>query len=148
MNTALAIFPEQSNTQEGPFQVLAGENLTGLAGRVVKLTHDTGKPEVQLPNDVHEEADYLLLDGGPDGSHVTVIALSRDRNVRVRLDGTCNPGDKLTLAAINGANDGKVRTVPATADTYWVFLRAEEKGVDEQLVLCRLLPNPGPQVVA
>ena len=54
---------------------------------------------------------------------------------------------KLTLAAINGTNDGKVRTVPAAADTYWVAFRAEEAGVDEQLVKARLLPNPGALVV-
>lgn len=143
----LAIYATQSNIQEGPFKALAGENLTGMEGRVVKLTHDNGVPEVILPNDVADEAEYLLLEGGADGTEVTVVAIGRDCPVRLRLDGTCNPGDKLTLAAINGANDGKVRTVPATADTYWVGFRAEEKGVDEQLVKVRLLPNPGALVV-
>jgi hypothetical protein len=144
----LAIFATQTNIQDGPFKVLAGENLTGMEGRVVKLTHDTGVPEVILPNDVADEAEYLLLEGGEDGTEVTVVAIGRDCPVRVRLDGTCNPGDKLTLAAINGANDGKLRTVPVAADTYWVAFRAEEKGVDEQLVKVRLLPNPGALVVA
>lgn len=144
----LSIHPTQTNTKEGPFQVLAGENLTGMEGRVVKLTHDSGTAEVVLPNDVADEADYLLLEGGADGTLVTVLAISRDRSVRIRLDGTCNPGDKLTLGAINGTNDGKVRTLPAAADTYWVAFRAEEAGVDEQLVLCRLLPNPGAVVVS
>jgi hypothetical protein len=143
----LAVFASQSNVQGGPFPVLAGENLTGMEGRLVKLTHDGGIAEVILPNDVADEADYLLLEGGADGEYVTVVALDRETNFRVRLDGTCNPGDKLTLAAINGTNDGKVRTVPVTADTYWVALRAEEAGVDEQLVKCRLLPNPGALVV-
>lgn len=147
-NVSLSVYPTQSNTKEGPFQVLAGEALTGLEGRVVKLTHDTGVAEVVLPNDVADEADYLLLEGAADGEFVTVVAISRDHSVRVRLDGTCNPGDKLTLAAINGTNDGKVRTLPATADTYWVAFRAEEVGVDEQLVKCRLLPNPGAVVVS
>lgn len=143
----LAIFPEQSNTQEGHFKVLAGENLTGMEGRVVKLTHDAGIAEVKLPTDVADEADYLLLEGGADATLVTVLAITRDRNVRIRLDGTCNPGDKLTLAAIAGVNIGKVRTLPAAADTYWLGFRAEEKGVDEQFVKCRLLPNPGAIVV-
>lgn len=147
MNT-LSIYPTQSNTKEGPFPVLCGENLTGMEGRVVKLTHDSGVPEVILPNDVADEADYLLLEGAADGELGTAIAITRERNIRIRLDGTCNPGDKLTLGAIDGSNDGKVRTVPVAADTYWVGFRAEEKGVDEQLVLCRLLPNPGPQVVS
>jgi hypothetical protein len=144
----LAHFVTQSNTREGFFPVLAGENLTGKEGRLVKLTHDTGKPEVILPNDVADEADYLLLEGGADGSLVTVLPLDRSHNIRVKLDGTCNPGDKLTLAAIDGTKDGAVRAVPATADVYWVALRAEEKGVSGQLVLCRLLPNPGPVTVS
>lgn len=144
---ALAIFASQSNIQGGHFPILAGEDLTGLEGRLVKLTHVGGVPEVILPNDVADEADYLLLEGGEDGELVTVLALTRETNVRVRLQGTCNPGDKLTLGAINGADDGKVRTVPVAADTYWVALRAEEAGVDEQLVKCRLLPNPGALVV-
>lgn len=143
----LAVFASQSNIQEGPFEVLAGENLIGKEGCLVKLTHDTQVPEVLLPNDVADEADYLLLQGADNGEYVTVVALSRDTPMRVRLNGTCNPGDKLTLAAIDATHDGQVRTVPATADTYWVALRAEEAGVDEQLVKCRLLPNPGPQVV-
>jgi hypothetical protein len=144
---SFAIYPTQSNTKAGGFKVLAGEDLTGLEGKLVKLTHDGGVPEVILPNDVADEADYLLLEGGADATLVTVWPLDRTQAVRVRLDGTCNPGDKLTLAAINGANDGEVRTVPVAADTYWVALRAEEAGVDGQLVLCRLLPSPGAVVV-
>lgn len=107
----LSHHPTQTNTKEGPFEVLAGENLTGKEGRVVKLTHDTGVPEVILPNDVADEADYLLLEGGADGTFVIVVAIDRQHNVRIVLDGTCNPGDKLTLAAIDGTKDGAVRTV-------------------------------------
>lgn len=144
----LGTYTHQSNTQDGPFEVLAGENLTGLEGRVVKLTHSGGIAEVILPNDVADEADYLLLEGAADGELVTVAAIDRSGNCRVRLNGTCNPGDKLTLGAINGDDDGKLRTVPVAADTYWVAFRAEEAGVDEQLVKVRLLPNPGALVVA
>lgn len=133
--------PSQTNTKEGPFTVLAGEDLTGKEGRVVKLTHDTGVAEVVLPNDVADDELYLLLEGGADGQPVTVEAFSPHKQFRVKLDGTCNPGDDLTLGAIDGTNDGKVRTLPATADTYFLFLRAEEKGVDEQLVLVRPLLN-------
>lgn len=139
--------PTQTNTQAGPFRVLAGEALTGLEGRLVKLTHDTGVPEVILPNDVDDKPDYILLEGGADGELVTVEALDRSKQFRVRLDGTCNPGDELTLGAIDGTNDGKVRTLPVAADTYFVLLRAEEKGVDEQLVLCRPILNARSVVV-
>lgn len=141
------VHPTQSNTQAGLFRVLAGENLTGMEGRIVKLTHDTGVAEVVLPNDVADDELYLLLEGGADATLVTVAPLSPDRNIRVRLDGTCNPGDDLTLAAIDGTNDGKVRTLPTAADTYFVFLRAEEKGVDEQLVKCRPILNAREVVV-
>ncbi len=139
----------QSNLRPpGPFQILAGENLTGLEGRVVVLTHDNGIPEVILPNDVDDKPHLVLLDGGPDGSFVTVIPLTPGVPVRVRLDGTANPGAELTLGAINGTNDGKVRTLPATADTYFVFLRAEEKGVDEQLLLVTPILNARSVVVS
>lgn len=39
----------QSNTRIGDFRVLAGESLVGMEDRLVKLTHDTGVPEVTLP---------------------------------------------------------------------------------------------------
>lgn len=144
----LTVFPSQSNTQRGPFKVLAGENLTGMEGRVVVLTHDTGVAEVQLPGDVANETEYLLLEGAADGEKATVIALDRSQPVRVRLNGTCNPGDKLCLATIDGTDDGKVETLPVAADDYYVFLRAEEAGVDEQLVLCRLLAVPAVTTVS
>lgn len=136
-----SIHPTQSNTQPGLFKVLAGEDLTGKEGCLVVLTHDSGVAEVQLPGDVADVADYLLLEGGEDGEQVTVVALDRERNWRVRLSGTCNPGDELTLAAINGTNDGQVRTIPVAADDYFVFLKAEEAGVDGQLVKCRPILN-------
>jgi hypothetical protein len=125
----------------GPFKVLAGENLTGKEGLRVVLTHDTGIPEVILPNDVADIADYVLIEGGADGSYVTVEPLVPGTPVRLRLKGTCNAGAELTLGAIDGTDDGKVRTLPATADIYYVSVRAEEKGVDGQMVLCRVINN-------
>jgi hypothetical protein len=133
--------PTQTNTKEGPIRILAGENLTGKEGFFVKLTHDTGVAEVVLPNDVADDELYLLLEGGADGETVTIEALSPHKQFRAKLKGTCNPGDDLTLGAVDGTDDGKVRTLPATADTYFVFARAEEKGVDGQLVLLRPLLN-------
>lgn len=132
----------QNDTRKpGPFQVLAGEDLTGMEGRRVKMSHSNGIPEMLLPNDVADIADYILLEGGEDASYVTVEALSPDKAVRVRLKGTCNGGDELALGAVDGTDDGKVRTLPATADIYYVSMRAEEKGVDGQLVLARPILN-------
>lgn len=148
MANALSVYPTQSNTKEGPFQVLAGENLTGKEGCVCKLTHDTGVAEVVLPNDVADETEYLILEGAADGEFVTVVALERGQSYRVKLKGTCNPGDKLGLGTVDGTHDGNVETLPAAADTYWVFLVAEEVGVDEQLVLCRPLLAPAATVVS
>lgn len=142
----LSIYPTQTNTKRGPFRILAGISLVGLEGHRVKLTHDTGVPEVLLPTDVDDKADYLVLEGGADGSLVTVIEFVDAGAFRVRLNGTCNPGDELTNI-VGGVNSGKVQTVPVGADTYYVSLRAEEKGVDEQLVLVRPILNARSVVV-
>ena len=143
----LSIFPTQSNTNEGPGPVLAGEDLTGMEGRRVKLTHNGGIAEVVLPTDVDDKADLLLLEGGADGSTVTVISFDEAGRCRVRLNGTCNPGDELTNI-VSAGNAGKVQTLPAAADTYYVSLRALEKGVDEQLVLVSPILNARSVTVA
>lgn len=140
------IHTTQSNTKAGAFRVLAGEDLTGAEGRLVLLTHDTGVGEVKLPTNADDRAEYVLLEGGEDGDYVTVAAVTRDRNWRVRLAGTCNPGDELTLAISTDA--GAVQTLPADADTYYVFLRAEEEGADGQLVSCRPILNGRDVVVS
>lgn len=142
----LAIYPTQTNTKRGPFRVLAGISLVGLEGCRVKLTHDTGVPEVVLPTDVDDKADYVVLEGAADGALCTVIELGDAGCCRVRLNGTCNPGDELTLI-VGGGNSGKSQTVPVGADTYYVSIRAEEKGVDEQLVLVRPILNARSVVV-
>ncbi len=128
----------QSNTRVGDFRVLAGESLTGMEGRLVKLTHDTGVPEVQLPAANSDYALYVLLEGAADAALCSVRPIEAGRTVRVTLKGTCNPGDVLVLADVTTAADkGKVRVLPATAGTYRGLGIAEEAGVDGQLVLIR-----------
>ena len=128
----------QSDVRRGSFRVLAGEALTDLEHRLVKLTHDTGVPEVKLPTSVGAYAFYLVDDGGADAAYVDVEPLEAGRNVRAVLKGTCNPGDVLVLADTDTAADkGKVRALPAAAGTYRGLAIAEEKGADGQLVLCR-----------
>ena len=128
----------QSNTRVGDFRVLAGESLTGMEGRLVKLTHDTGVPEVLLPAANSDYALYVLLEGAADAVLVSVRPVEPTRTVRVRLKGTCNPGDVLVLADVGTAADkGKVRALPAAAGTYRGLALAEEVGVDGQLVLAR-----------
>ena len=128
----------QSNTRDGDFRVLAGEALTGMEGRLVKMTHDTGVPEVKLPEANGDYALYLVMEGAADAKLVTVRPMQEDRNVRITLKGTCNPGDVMVLADVATAADkGKVRVLPATAGTYRGLGIAEQVGVDGQLVLVR-----------
>jgi hypothetical protein len=128
----------QSNTRVGDFRVLAGEDLTGKEGRLVKLTHDTGTAEVVLPTDNSDFVLYALIEGAADTKLVSVRPVQPDRNVRITLKGTCNPGDVLVLADVATAADkGKVRALPAAAGTYRGLGIAEEAGVDGQLVLVR-----------
>jgi hypothetical protein len=117
---------------------LAGESLVGMEGRLVKLGHDTGVPEVLLPSANSDYALYVLLDGAADAALVTVRPIEVGRTVRVPLKGTCNPGDVLILADVaTDADKGKVRALPATAGTYRGLGIAEQVGVDGQLVLIR-----------
>ena len=128
----------QTDTRVGAFRVLAGEDLTDKEGRLVKLTHDAGVPEVKLPASNDDYALYVLLDDATDAGHADVDPLAAGRNVRVLLKGTCNPGDVLVLADVGTAADkGKVRALPTAAGTYRGLAVAEEKGVDGQYVLCR-----------
>jgi len=54
----------QSNTRVGDIRVLAGESLTSKEGYLVKLTHDTGVPEVKLPAAITDYAVYAVIEGG------------------------------------------------------------------------------------
>ena len=128
----------QTNTRVGDFVVLAGEDLTEKEGFLVKLTHDAGEPEVLLPTDNDDLALYVVLDGVADGELISIRPVEASRNVRAKLEGTCNPGDVLVLADVATAEDkGMLRALPAAAGTYRGLALAEEIGVDGQLVLFR-----------
>lgn len=127
----------QSNTVVGDLVIAAGEDLTGMEGRLVKVGSDSGVPVALLPEDVSDLALFVLTEGGEEGDPAVLRPLSPERNVRVRLNGTCAPGDVLVLEAIAGVNIGKVRKLPTAAGTYRGLAIAEETGADEQLVLAR-----------
>ena len=133
----IAAYPTQSNTRYGSFPVLAGETLTSMEGRVVTLKNDAGTLKAYLPDAVTDTNLFLLVEGAASGSLVTVMPLVGVRNVRLRLQGTCNPGDHLVLATINATDDGKVAANAGTGDVGTRVAIAEETGADEQLVLCR-----------
>ena len=127
----------QSNTRVGDIRVLAGESLTGKEGYLVKMTHDTGVPEVKLPAAITDYSLYAVIEGGADAALVSVRPVEAGRNMRLRLKGACNPGDVLVLAAIAGSDAGMVRALPTAGGTYRGLAIAEEVGVDGQLVLAR-----------
>lgn len=128
----------QTNVKTGDFAVLAGEDLTGKEDYLVKLTHDTGVPEVLLPTHNSDFAVYLLVEGAEDAENVSVRPLEAGRSMRFKLKDTCNPGDVLVLADVGTeADKGKVRALPSTPGTYRAIAIAEEAGIDAQLVLGR-----------
>ena len=128
----------QSNTRVGDFPVLAGEDLSGMEGRLVKLSHDGGKAQAVLPSANGDYALFVLIEGVAAGRQAGVRPIEAGRNVRLRLVGTCNPGDVLVLADVTTAADkGKVRALPADAGTYRGLALAEEAGIEGQLVLAR-----------
>ena len=128
----------QSNTRVGDFPMAAGEDLSGMEGRLVKVSHDGGAAEVVLPTDNGDFAFFVLVEGVAVGRQAGVRPIEAGRNVRLRLVGTCNPGDVLVLAdGTTPANKGKVRALPAEAGTYRGLAIAEEAGIDGQLVLAR-----------
>ena len=128
----------QSTTRVGDFRVVAGADLTGMEDRLVVLGQNAGVAQVTLPAANSDLAFYLLIEGGANGKLVSARPVQPDRNVRIVLKGTCNPGDVMVLADVATAADkGKVRTLPAVAGTYRGLGIAEQAGVDGQLVLVR-----------
>ena len=128
----------QTNTRVGDIRVAAGEDLTGKEGFLVKMSHDSSVPEVLLPTANGDYALYVVIEGAADGENVSLRPIEAGRNSRVKLDGTCDPGDVLVLADVATAADkGKLRALPEDAGTYRGLAIAEEAGVDGQLVLAR-----------
>jgi len=128
----------QTNTKVGDIRAAAGEDLTGKEGFLVKMTHDSSVPEALLPTANGDYALYVVIEGAADGENVSLRPIEAGRNVRVKLDGTCDPGDVLVLADVATAEDkGKLRALPEDAGTYRGLAIAEEAGVDGQLVLAR-----------
>jgi len=128
----------QSNTRVGDVRVLAGVDLRGKEGHLVKLGSSSGKAVALLPDDIGDLTLYLVLEGADTGGQVSLRPLSPDRNVRVRLVDGCSAGALLALADMIEVDDaGKVRSLPNEPGTYQVHLVAEENGVDGQWVLAR-----------
>jgi hypothetical protein len=127
----------QSNTQYGPVRVLAAEDLTAKEGCLVVIDSDG---EAALPAAVGDYALHVLVDGAVASESVGILPLSADRQIRVRLSGTCSCGDALHLATPDGTVDG-MATVQSAAGDYFSPGVALEDGADGQLVLVRPWPR-------
>ena len=127
----------QSNTQAGQIVLNSSEDLQSKEGYLVKIINTSNVPEFALPDAETDLALFAITDGGDEDESTAALPLSPDRNVRLKLSGTCVPGDVLVLATPNGTVDGMVKTLPAVGGTYRGIAIAEEVGADGQLVKAR-----------
>lgn len=130
--------PNQSDTRVGDLKFLAGEDLTGKEGRVVKLYSDGNVAKLGLIVSTAERLAYVVIEGAASGEYVTVRPWVGDRNVRVTVLGTVYPGNIVVLADPSVVADrGKVQALPNIVGTHRAVGFAEEYGVDGQAVLIR-----------
>ncbi len=136
--------PQQSDTKVGPIALKATADLTGLEGRLVKIANASDTAKFALPAAITDLALFVLGSGDIAANDNWAEQPEAGANFRVRLNGTCAPGDILVLsdpAASSGANAGKVEALCSTAGAYFSIGIAQESGADEQLVLTRFLPR-------
>ena len=124
----------QSNTQAGQIVLNSSEDLQGKEGYLAKIINTSNVAEFALPEAVSDLALFAITDGGDEDENTAALPLSPERNVRLKLNGTCAPGDVLVL---DGTDLGKVKKLPTAAGTYRGIAIAEEVGADEQLVKAR-----------
>ena len=127
----------QSNTQAGQIVLNSSEDLQSKEGYLVKIINTSNVPEFALPDAESDLALFVVTDGDKEDENSAALPLSPDRNVRLKLNGTCVPGDVLVLADIDGTHDGMVKVLPAVGGTYRGLAIAEEVGADGQLVKAR-----------
>lgn len=128
----------QSDTREGDLKFLAGEDLTGLEGRIVKLYSDANVAKLGLIVSTAERLAFVVIEGAAAGQFATVRPWVGDRNIRVTVLGTVYPGNIIVLADPGTpANRGKVQALPNIVGTHRAVGFAEEYGVDGQAVRIR-----------
>jgi hypothetical protein len=132
----------QNNTRSGLLPFVAAEDLTGKEGRLIELRNSSGATVAATPDAIGDYALYILEKGNTAGEAVDVLPLDPVSNMRAVAKGTGNPGAVLVLADPSTAADkGKLRTIPATAGTYFSPGIAEEAFVDGQHVKFRPWPR-------
>ena len=126
----------QSNTQVGDIRVKAGMELTGKEGYLAKM-NDAWGPVVELVKFTGDRPLYVITEGAAVMKLASVRPLDPGRNVRLKLSGTCNPGQVLVAILDDAMSYGLVKALPAEAGTYLGVAVAEEAGIEGQLVLAR-----------
>lgn len=126
----------QSNTQVGQIVLLSNVDLTGKEGYLVKIANASNVAKFALPTGDLDYAVFVLTDGDETDQTSAALPLSSDRNVRLKLTGTCIPGQVLVL---NSVTWGTVSALPSSPGNYRGIAIAEEVGVDGQLVKARPL---------
>lgn len=125
----------QNNIQSGTKIYNTTADLTGKEGHVAKLVNGgNGKAALALPT-AATDLTALVITEVESANSAAATPLTPWATARVRLSGTCNPGDAIGLAA--GANLGKATKVTAAGARFIGV--AEESGVDGQLLLIRPL---------
>ena len=133
--------PSQSDTRRGDINLPASVNLTGCENLLWKIVNNNGVANFALPTAVTDLALWVGASGDVAGNNVAAEAPSQNENCRVLLDGTCNPGDSLSLSPNIW---GRLYKPPGgSGATNYLFV-AEEAGVAGQLVKVRLY---GPMAV-
>lgn len=132
----------QNNTRRGMLPFIGVASLVGLEGYLVELVNASGVAKVQVPDAIGDTAFFIVEKGAAAGAYSDVIPLETGTNQRAVAKGTGNPGAVLVLADPSTAADkGKLRTLPATAGTYFSPGFAEEAFVDGQTVRFRAFPR-------
>ena len=132
----------QNNTRSGLLSFIGLASLVGKEGYLVEVINTAGVANVQVPNAIGDFALYIVEKGAAAGAKSDVIPLDPNSNMRAVGKGAGNPGAVLVLAdPATAADQGKVRTIPATAGTYFSPGIAEEIWVDGQNVRFRPWPR-------
>jgi len=129
--------PGQTNTKQGAIILPASVDLTGKENLLLKIVNSAGAAKFALPTAVTDIAPYVCASGDIAGNDTSAEAPNTNENCRVKLDGTCVPGDKLCLSS---TNYGRLYVPAASAGSLLVEYIAEESGVDGQTVLVRRIP--------
>lgn len=135
--------PQSDIHPGGPKIINAGQALTDLEFRLVKIADAGSEPEVVLPAAVTDITPFVVTRGAAHDTDCEVEAILGEKEIRVRANGTGSAGAVLVLcdpAASSGVNAGKVEAIGATEGAYFSPGIALEDFVDEQTV--RIRPHP------